>query len=53
MDIALKAAEIFGKEIGKSLLPRLNWLKGEEAFMGSLGRAHSRVLGQRRGRHPG
>jgi hypothetical protein len=36
IDIALKAAEIFGKEIGKSFLPRLNWLKGQEAFMGSL-----------------
>jgi hypothetical protein len=39
LDIGLKAAEIFGKDIGKSLLPRLNWLKGEEGFMLNLGRA--------------
>jgi len=38
-DIAIKAAEVFGKDIGKSLLPRLNWLKGEEAFLLSLGKA--------------
>ncbi|TFG40862.1 MAG: hypothetical protein E4H48_06945, partial [Syntrophobacterales bacterium] len=31
LDVGLRAAEIFGKEIGKSLLPRQNWLKGEEA----------------------
>lgn len=39
LDVALKAAEIFGKDIGKSLLPRLNWLKGEETFMFNLGKA--------------
>ena len=39
LDVALKAAESFGKEIGRSLLPRLNWLKGEEAFLMNLGRA--------------
>jgi hypothetical protein len=39
LDIGLKAAEIFGKDIGKSFLPRLNWLKGEEGFMLSLGKA--------------
>jgi hypothetical protein len=39
LDIGLKAAEIFGKDIGKSFLPRLNWLKGEEGFMMNLGRA--------------
>ena len=38
-DIALKASEMMGKDIGKNLLPRLNWLKGEEAFMLNLGRA--------------
>jgi hypothetical protein len=38
-DVALKAAEAFGKDIGKSLLPRLNWLKGEEGFLLNLGRA--------------
>jgi hypothetical protein len=39
LDVGLKAAEIFGKDIGKGLLPRLNWLKGEEAFLLNLGRA--------------
>lgn len=38
LEVALKAAELFGKEIGKSFLPRLNWLKGEEAFLLNLGR---------------
>lgn len=38
LDIALKAAEMMGVDIGKSLLPRLNWLKGEDAFMLNLGR---------------
>jgi hypothetical protein len=32
----MKAAEIFGMEIGKSFLPRLNWLKGKEAFLQNL-----------------
>ena len=39
LDIGLRAAEIMGKDIGKSFLPRLNWLKGEEAFMMNLARA--------------
>ena len=39
LDIALKAAEMMGKDIGKNFLPRLNWLKGEETFMMNLGRA--------------
>ncbi len=39
LDISLKAAEMFGKDIGKSLLPRLNWLKGEEVFLFNLGRS--------------
>ena len=39
LDVALRAAEIFGKDIGKSLLPRMNWLKGEEGFMMILGKA--------------
>lgn len=39
LDLGLRAAEIFGKDVGKSLLPRLNWLKGEEAFILNLGRA--------------
>ena len=33
VDVGLRAAEIFGKDIGKSLLPRMNWLKGEEGFL--------------------
>jgi hypothetical protein len=37
-DVAMKAVYIMGKDIGKGLLPRLNWLKGEEAFMMMLGR---------------
>ena len=36
MDVSLKAAEITGLEIGRGLLPRLNWLKGEEAWLMSL-----------------
>ena len=39
LDIGLKAAEMMGKDIGKNLLPRLNWLKGEEAFMMMVGKA--------------
>ena len=38
-DIALKAAEMMGKDMGKGFFPRLNWLKGEEAFLLNLGRA--------------
>jgi hypothetical protein len=38
LDVGLKAAERMGVDIGKSLLPRLNWLKGEEAFMMNLGK---------------
>jgi hypothetical protein len=29
---------VFGKDIGKSILPRMNWLKGEEGFMMILGK---------------
>ncbi len=39
VDVALRAAEVFGKDIGKSLLPRMNWLKGEEGFMMILARS--------------
>ena len=39
--VSLKAAEVFGKDIGKSFLPRLNWLKGEDAFLLNLGRAYA------------
>jgi hypothetical protein len=38
LDVGLKAAEVFGKDIGKSILPRMNWLKGEEGFMMILGK---------------
>ncbi len=33
LDVSLRAAEVFGKDIGKSFLPRMNWLKGEEGFL--------------------
>jgi len=36
LDVGLKAAEIFGMELGKASLPRLNWLKGEEVWLRSL-----------------
>ena len=39
IDVALRAAEVFGKDIGKSILPRMNWLKGEEGFMMILGKS--------------
>jgi hypothetical protein len=36
LDVSLKAAEVIGAELGKAALPRLNWLKGEEAWLRSL-----------------
>jgi hypothetical protein len=33
MTVALDAAEAFGRYIGKGMLPRLNLLKGDEAFV--------------------
>jgi hypothetical protein len=39
LDVALKAAEMMGKDIGKDFLPRMNWLKGEEGFMMNLGKS--------------
>ena len=36
MKVSLKAAEIMGSEMGKSWLPRLNWLKGEEGWLMGL-----------------
>jgi len=36
LDVSLKQAEVMGMEIGKSLLPRLNWLKGEEVWLMNL-----------------
>lgn len=60
MDVALKAAEIFGKDIGKSFLPRMNWLKGEEGFMLNLGKSlaglwitHGGIATLEKGAQPG
>ncbi len=39
LEVSLRAAEITGAEIGKTTLPRLNWLKGEQAWHMSLARA--------------
>jgi hypothetical protein len=36
MNVALDAAEAFGRYIGKGMLPRLNLLKGDEAFIGMV-----------------
>ena len=47
-EVSLKAAEVFGRDIGKSLLPRLNWLKGEDAFLLNLGRAYAGLWNTRR-----
>jgi hypothetical protein len=43
LDVGLKAAEVIGADIGKSFLPRLNWLKGEEAWLMNLARSISRT----------
>jgi hypothetical protein len=45
LDVGLRAAELFGKEIGKGFLPRLNWLKGEETFLMNLGRSLAGLWG--------
>jgi hypothetical protein len=45
LDVGLRAAEVFGQEIGKAFLPRLNWLKGEEFFLMSLGRSLAGIWG--------
>jgi hypothetical protein len=42
-EVSVRAAEIFGRDIGKSLLPRLNWLKGEEGFLLNLGKAYANL----------
>jgi hypothetical protein len=39
LDVAMKATRVMGKDIGRTFLPRLNWLKGKEAFMMSLGKS--------------
>ncbi len=45
LEVGLRAAEVFGKEIGKGFLPRLNWLKGEDAFLMNLGRSLADIWG--------
>jgi hypothetical protein len=45
LKIGLAAAEVTGAELGRSLLPRLNWLKGEEAWLQSLARAIAAIWG--------
>ena len=41
LEVSLKAAEITGREIGKGFLPRLNWLKGEEAWLMNLANSYA------------
>ncbi len=41
LDVSLRAAEIMGTEIGKGFLPRLNWLKGEEAWLMNLAKSYA------------
>jgi hypothetical protein len=36
MQAGMKAAEVYGDELGHSFLARLNWLKGEEGFVKGL-----------------
>ena len=43
MDITLKASESIGKDVAKTFLPRLNWLKGEEAWLMSLAKLYAGV----------
>lgn len=43
IDISLKAAETIGADIGKGFLPRLNWLKGEEAWLKNLASSLARI----------
>ncbi len=38
-EVGLKAAEVIGGEIGRALIPRLNWLKGEDVWLQNLGKA--------------
>jgi len=39
LEVGLKTAEIMGGEIGRGFLPRLNWLKGEEAWLQGLAKS--------------
>jgi len=41
LEVSLKAAERMGLDIGKSLLPRLNWTKGEEAWLLGLAQSYA------------
>jgi len=38
LEVGLKAAEVTGAELGRGILPRLNWLKGEDAWLLGLGK---------------
>ena len=42
LEVSLRAADLFGAGLGKRILPRLNWLKGEEAWVMSLAKAYAR-----------
>jgi hypothetical protein len=39
LDVGLATSKVIGEEIGRGLLPRLNFLKGEEAWLQGLARA--------------
>ena len=43
--VGLEASRIMGEEIGRGLLPRLNFLKGEEAWLQSLAKAIASTWG--------
>ena len=48
LEVSLRTATIMGQEIGKGMLPRLNWLKGEAAWTQALARqiaAHWQMQG--------
>lgn len=60
MEVGLKAAEMIGKDMGKNLIPRLNWLKGEEGFLMQVGGAiagvwntEGGIAGVEKGEKPG
>ncbi len=36
LEVSLRVAEVMGREIGRGFLSRLNWLKGEEAWLMGL-----------------
>ena len=44
-EVGMRAAEIFGRDLGKAFLPRLNLLKGPEVFLMNLGRALAALWG--------